>query len=196
MSCQPSCATCQQLRAAALEVVGNGGIGALCSESLAAQASLPPEEVAAHYPVLASCLHEGYEEEASDLVRTVVEGYEDGADWQSGFERSRADLVEWVSTHPAGARLFFVEAVRGDRELRRRRDRTRRKIVEFFAGEYARSANGNAVPLLQIELLIGAGFQLISGAIGHGEAAQHEMPALEQRLAELDGFFIPVPVQR
>ena len=45
-------------------------------------------------------------------------------------------------------------------------------------------------------LLIGAGFQLISGAIGHGEAAQHEMPALEQRLAELDGFFIPVPVQR
>ena len=102
MSCQPSCATCQQLRAAALEVVGNGGIGALCSESLAAQASLPPEEVAAHYPVLASCLHEGYEEEASDLVRTVVEGYEDGADWQSGFERSRADLVEWVSTHPAG----------------------------------------------------------------------------------------------
>ena len=127
MSCQPSCATCQQLRAAALEVVGNGGIGALCSESLAAQASLPPEEVAAHYPVLASCLHEGYEEEASDLVRTVVEGYEDGADWQSGFERSRADLVEWVSTHPAGARLFFVEAVRGDRELRRRRDRTRRR---------------------------------------------------------------------
>ncbi|MBV8943652.1 MAG: hypothetical protein JO321_02730 [Solirubrobacterales bacterium] len=76
--------------------------------------------------------------------------------------------------------------MRGDRELRLRRDLTRRKIVDFLTTEYARSANGDRVPALQIELLIAAGFQLISGAICNGGTN-----ALPQKLAELDGFLIP-----
>lgn len=186
MSCQPSCATCAQLRAAALQIVGEQGIGALTHETVAARSRLSAESVAAHYPELASCLYEGYDEKASDLVRAVVAGYEGDADWLSGFERSRVGLLDWLSAHPAGARLFFVEALRGDRELRLRRDLTRRKIVEFVTGEYARSANGDGAPALQIELLIAAGFQLISGAMCNG--GTHE---LAEKLAELDGFLIP-----
>jgi hypothetical protein len=181
------------LRSVALQIVAERGTDALSHESLAGEAHVSNESVAAHYPVPASCLHEAYEEQASDLVRTVVGGYEDGTDWQSGLERSRAQLIEWLSEHPAGARVFFVEALRGDRELRRRRDLTRRQIVEFLTGEYARSANGGGVPPLQVELLIGAGFRLISDAMLDG-GTEEEMWALEQRLAELDGVFIPVPV--
>lgn len=192
MSCQPACATCEQLRAAALQIVGDVGIGALSHESLVARVGLSPQEAAAHYPVLDACLYETYDEEASELVRTVVGAFEDEDDWESGFGRSRAHLIEWLLAHPAGARLLFVEAVRGNRELRRRRELSRRQIVGFFRGQYARSAEGDGVPALQIELLIGAGFQLISGAVAEGDP--EAILELEHKLAELEGFFIPTPV--
>ncbi|MBV9534988.1 MAG: hypothetical protein JO321_06190, partial [Solirubrobacterales bacterium] len=125
----------------ALHIVGEQGLDALTRETVAAESHLSAESVAAHYPELTSCLYEGYEEEASDLVRAVVAAYEGGGDWLSGFKHSQAQLLEWLSDHPAGARLFFVEAMRGDRELRLRRDLTRREIVDFLTAEYARSAN-------------------------------------------------------
>lgn len=191
MSCQPACATCEQLRAAALQTVGDVGIGPLSHESLAARVRLSPQVAAAHYPLLDACLYETYDEEASELVRTVVEAFEDEDDWESGFARSREHLIEWLLAHPAGARLLFVEAVR-NRELRRRRELSRRQIVDFFRRQYARSAEGDGVPALQIELLIGAGFQLVSGAVAEGDP--EAMLELEHKLAELEGFFIPTPV--
>jgi len=99
MSCQPSCATCAKLRVTALHIVGEQGLDALTRETVAAESHLSAESVAAHYPELTSCLYEGYEEEASDLVRAVVAGYEGGADWLSGFEHSQAQLLEWLSAH-------------------------------------------------------------------------------------------------
>jgi hypothetical protein len=191
MACQPTCTTCARLRSAALRIIAERGTDALSHESLAEEAHVYKESVAVHYPVVASCLHEAYDEQASDMVRAVVAGYGESIDWQSGFERSRAQLIEWLVAHPTGARVFFVEALRGDRELRRRRDLTRRRIVEFLTAEYARSANGNGVPPLQVELLIGAGFRLISDAMRDGEPEQ--MRTLEHKLARLDGVFIPAP---
>ena len=190
MSCQASCATCDQLRAAALQIVAEAGIEAFSDEQLAAEVSLSVQDVAVHYPVAAACLHESFDREAADLVRNMVAPFKNGGDWQSSFESSRDQLVAWVSTHPASARLLFVEAVRGDRELRRRRDATRRQLVEFFEREYARSPDADGLPALQIELLVGAGFLLISDALDDGET--DGIAELKHKLAELDGFFIPV----
>lgn len=192
MSCQPACATCERLREAALATVGEGGTEALSEPALAAQVGLPPDEFRRHYPTVAECLYETYDEIVCDILRDMVDAFAGGGGWQTGFELARRRLLERMAARPAEARLCFVETVRGDRELRRRRDITRRWVVEFLTREYARRQYEEELPPLQIELLIGAGFQTISSAVAEGEA--DDLVELDGKLAEIAGFFIPQPV--
>jgi AcrR family transcriptional regulator len=189
MSCQPGCATCQELREAALATVGEGGTEALSEHGLAERVGLPPGEFERHYRTAGECLYATYDEIACGVMRDMVDAFTEGEDWQSGFEFARRRLLERMAAHPAEARLCFVETVRGDRELRRRRDITRRWIVEFLTDEYALRRHEEGLPPLQIELLIGAGFQTISTAVAEGDA--EDLVELEGKLAEIAGFFIP-----
>lgn len=190
MGCEPGCPGCERLRAAALELVGEGGIEKLSLESLAERTGEPPAEVAAHYATSRECIYETYDEVASDLRREMMDAFEDGSDWHEGFELARRRILERLAINPAEARLCFVETLRGDRGLRRRRDMNRRSIVGFMTREYARSANGNGMRPIQIELLIGAGFQAISTAVAQDGGVD---PAeLDSRLADLDSCFFPV----
>lgn len=191
MSCQPGCATCEGLRRAALEMVGEGGAPALSKSGLGERVGLSPDEVGRHYATVSECLYETYDETACDILRDMVEAFAEAGGWQSGFELSRRRLLERMAARPAEARLCFVETVRGNRELRRRRDVTRRWVVEFLTREYAQRRHEEELPPLQIELLIGAGFQTISSAVADGD---DELIELDGKLAAIAGFFIPEPV--
>ncbi len=189
MACEPSCPECERLRAAALELVGEGGIEALSHHNLGERVGAQPAEVAEHYPTASECLYETYDELAADMLGEVVEAFREGSDWLEGFAISRTRLLERIAANPAEARLCFVETLRGDRELRRRRELGRRRLLEFLAEEHARGGNGDGVQPIQIELLIGAGFHTISAAVTDGGA---ELSDLEVRLSEIGGCFIPV----
>lgn len=189
MSCQPGCAVCEHLRDTALEIVGEGGIEALSESSLAQRAGFTMAEVSEHYPTAAGCLYDTYDEVVCKVLRGMVDAFAEGSDWQSGFELSRRRMLDWMSANPAEARLCFVETVRGDRELRRREDVTRRWVVEFLVSEHHRLGDGEELPIMQIEMLIGAGFHTISTAVAEGGAP--ELGDLEPKLAEVAGFFIP-----
>lgn len=190
MACGPGCPGCESLRAAALELVGKGGIEALSIESLAERTGGQPAEVAAHYATSSECLYATYDEVVCDLLRETVDAFREGSDWQEGFGIVRKRMLERLAANPAEARLCFVETLRGDRELRRRRDVNRRWIVGFLTREHACSANGNGMHPIQIELLIGAGFQAISTALAEDRDA--ELTELEPRLADLESCFVPV----
>lgn len=192
MSCQPGCSTCEKLREAALATVGEGGTQALSERGLSERIELPPGAFTRHYRTVAECLYETYDEIVDEVLRDMVDAFAGGDGWQSSFELSRRRLLERMAARPAEARLCFVETVRGDRELRRRRDVTRRWIVEFLTREYARRRHEEELPPLQIELLIGAGFQTISSAVADG--AGEDLTELDGKLAEIAGFFIPQPV--
>jgi AcrR family transcriptional regulator len=191
MACTAACPECERLRAAALGLIGEKGIEGLSQEALAERSGVSPVQAAQHYATAADCLYETYDEVSRDLLREMVETFRESSDWQTGFELSRRRLLERLAANPAQARLCFVETLRGDRELRRRRDVRRRWIVEFIAKEYARSASGDGVPPIQIELLIGAECQAISTVVADGGAS--ELPELEPRLDELEHCFVPVP---
>ena len=192
MSCEPGCAICEQLRSAALELIGDRGVEALSQERLGEVVGRAPAEVSEHYPTAAECLYDTYDRLACDVLRDMVDAFTEGDDWQSGFDLSRRRLLERMAANPAQARLCFVETTRGDRELRRRRDVTRRWIVEFLMREHERRHEDEPLPAIQLEMLIGAGFQMISSAVADGDAA--ELPDLEPKLAQVAGFFIPVRV--
>lgn len=190
MGCEPGCPGCERLRAAALELVGEEGIENLSLESLAARTGGQPAEVAAHYATSSECIYETYDEVACDLLREMVDAFGEGSDWHSGFVIARGRILERLAANPSEARLCFVETLRGDRELRRRRVINRRAIVDFLTREHARSANGDGLRPIQVELLIGAGFQAISGAVARDGVV--DLAELDSRLEALEGCFLPV----
>jgi AcrR family transcriptional regulator len=189
MLCEPGCATCGHLRRAALDIVGSEGGAALSVGGLAEVTGLTSEQVTAHYSTTSACLSATYDEVASGLLSELVQAFTDGPDWLTAFERARHRLLGRMTAHPAEARLCFVETVRGDRALRLRRELTRRRVVAFLDQE--RRAELRDVPLIQLEMLLGAGFQIISTGVAIG---QTDLTALEPRLAQVQGFFLPAPV--
>lgn len=189
MSCTPACAICERLRGATLEIVGESGIEGMTIDRLASRVGLAASDVLHHYATPVDCIYETYDEVVCDVLRDMVAAFDEGSDWQSGFEISRRRLLERMADNPAEARLCFVETARGDRELRRRRDVTRRWIIEFLAREHERRQEQEALPEIQFEMLIGAGFQTISGAVADGDAA--ELSELEPKLAAIAGYFVP-----
>jgi AcrR family transcriptional regulator len=190
MGCERGCPGCERLRAAALELIGEGGIENLSLESLAARTGGEPAEVAAHYATSRECIYETYDEVAGDLRREMMEAFEDRSDWQEGFEAGRRRMLERLAANPAEARLCFVEPLRGDRGLRRRRDASRRSMVDFLTREYARSGDGTGMRPIQIELLIGAGFQAISRAVAQDGGV--DPGELDSSLTALESCFLPV----
>lgn len=188
MSCMPGCATCEGLRHAALKIVGEGGIEALDHHSLAAGTRIPTAEVARHYPDISQCLYETYDSVVSDILLGLMELVREGSDWQAGFERARWAMLERLAANPAEARLCFVETLRGDRELRRRREVTRRRVVDFLTQEHKRRQPEEGLPDMQFEMLIGAGFQAISSAVSSEEI---DLTELEAQLAEVQDCFFP-----
>jgi len=180
MSCVPACTTCERLRAATLELVGEAGVDGLSLQALADRGALTRADVARHYPTASACLYETYDEVSASIALDMAGAFAQGPSWVTGFELARRQLLTRVAAHPAQARLCFVEVLRGDRELRLRRQVTRRWIVDFLTGEYERRRQSEHLPELQIELLIGAGFHAISNAV----SGSSDEAALEHRLAE------------
>lgn len=193
MSCKPACPTCERLRAAALELVGEGGAPAVTVERLAELCGLTPEEVVTHYRKATDCLYATYDEVACGLLLDLVDAFGQGSDWQTSLELSNRRLVERMAASPALARLCFVETVRGDRELRRRRDIHRRWVAKHLASEYAsRELHGEDIPDTQFEMLVSAHFQAISDSVANGSGCDFEQ--LRPKLSEIAGYFIPVSV--
>jgi hypothetical protein len=96
-----------------------------------------------------------------------------------------------MAARPAEARLCFVEVLRGDRELMRRRVASRRRMVQLFARELRYHLDDEeAVSELQLELLSGASFQAISAAVADGQVA--DLPELELALISRANVFEPV----
>ena len=192
MSCETGCLTCECLRDAALEIVGQEGMEALSQERLASKVGVSASEVSEHYRTAADCLYDTYDRVVANVLRDLRESFAQGDDWQTGFELSRRRLLEGMSARPAEAWLCFVETTRGDRELRRRREMTRRSIVEFLTREYERRNWDDPLPPIQLEMLIGAGFQVISTAILEGDVV--DLVDLEAQLEQVQGCFIPARV--
>jgi AcrR family transcriptional regulator len=170
--------------------VGEEGIEKVSLESLAARAGAQPTEVAAHYATWRECLYETYDEVAGQLRREMMDAFDEGSDWRERFELSRRRILERLALSPAEARLCFVETLRGDRGLRRRRDVNRRSIVDFLTREYARDGDGDGMRPIQIELLIGAGFQAISTAVAHDGGV--DLAELDATLADMESCFLAV----
>ena len=189
MSCQPGCRFCERLRAAALELVGSGGLEGLTLHTLSERAGCTVEEVRDHYATEWECLWATYDEVSFGLFLELASGFAEPGSWESAVARALRRLLARLAANPAEARLCFVEALRGDRRLRGHYAKTRLSVVELFANEHRRRGRRGESEL-QIELLVGAAVQAIAGAVVGGRV--RELHELEYRLLELPEVFTPI----
>jgi hypothetical protein len=191
VACVPGCRVCEQLRGAALGLVGEAGLEGATLEAIAARAGLGEDEAARHYPDAATCVYETYDEVSASVALEMADGFAQGTSWETGFALGRQRMMQRLARRPDEARLCFVEVLR-DRQLRLREAVTRRWIVDFLTEQYERRREAERLPEIQIELLIGAGFQAISHAVSSAE----DTATLERHMAELAELFGPAAVRR
>jgi AcrR family transcriptional regulator len=191
MSCEPGCSVCERLRAAALELVGNGGIEGITLQTLSKRAGCSLDEVRDHYAVVEDCLWATYDQVSFELFLELANGFSEAASWEGAVAGALRRLLARLAARPAEARLCFIEALRGDRRLRARWAETRQWVVELFAGEHRRR-RPQGESELQVELLVGAAIQAIASATGEGRAG--DLRELEPKLVRLPEVFTPTAV--
>jgi hypothetical protein len=192
MSCKPGCSVCGRLRALALEIVGEGCSEALSRTSLSERAKCSWAEVSEHYATVGDCLYEAYDELSFSVLLDVAGAFSERSSWEDAYDVAQKRLLTRMAANPAEARLYFVEALRGDRRLRRRREITHRWMVDLLVREHERRREPEGLSEFQIELLFGAACHAISTAVAEGRARQ--LLALEPTLREVAAVFKPAAV--
>jgi hypothetical protein len=175
-----------------LEIVSDDGIDALTTERVSQKGGVAADEFGAHYATVASCLCDTYDKVSRSVYEDFAEAFRAEPSWRRALTLGGRRLLERMAARPAEARLCFVEVLRGDHELLCRRVAARRRLVELFARELGRRLDEeDDVPEMQLELLIGAGFQAIAQAVSDGQGAN--LRALEPELILRAHVFEPVP---
>jgi hypothetical protein len=189
-SCVPACPTCADLRKAALTIVGDEAIDALTDVRLAAEGGLSVEELKRHYATAALCLYQTYDEVALSIYRDFERCFAAERGWRDGLRLAASTLLGRMAARPAEARLCFAEILRGDCELLRHREASRRRLHDLFMRELGKRCEQPGLFAIQLELLIGAEFQAIAAAVGEDHISQ--LPALDAELESRAHVFEPV----
>jgi hypothetical protein len=170
--------------------VGEDGIQGLNDERISAVAGRTLGDGGQHYPDTRACLYATYEEVAQSIYEDFERCFAIEEGWRRALMLAGRTLLARLAARPAEARLCFVQILKGDHELLRRREASRRRLVELFVRELGRRRDEPEQFRMQLELLIGAGFQMIARAVTTGEV--HELPELEPELQYRAFVFEPV----
>jgi AcrR family transcriptional regulator len=184
-----ACPTCGSLRAAALQLVGEHGFKRLSVAALCDACGLTPDQLADHYPTPRACLYDAYDELAQEFLHDMQDAFDRASSGADALTRARSRMLARLAERPAEARLLFIEVLRGDRELRRRREQGRQRILALMLSEHRRRGELEQRRQVQLEMLLGASFHLIATRIAEGRI--DALPELDGELAELAGMFEP-----
>lgn len=190
MSCTEHCSVCDELRAATLAIVGNEGIDVLTTDRLCHAVLLSPDEVRLHYMSAASCLYDTYDEIAWSIYQDFAAAFSSKLRWSDALRCAAHRLLTRMAERPSEARFCFIEVLRGDHELLRRRDASRRRLIGLFMREFARRHESPELFGMQFEMLIGASFQTIAASVLRGGPAR--LPELGPELDSRASVFAPV----
>lgn len=182
-----ACPTCASLRAAAVRLVGDRGLDGLSVTALCDQCGLTPDQLVDHYSSAQACLYDAYDELSHELQLEAADSFDSARDWHDALGIASSRMLCRLAENPGETRLLFVEALRGDRELRRRRERGRQQMVALFLAEHRRCGDLEAMSQIQLEMLLGASFHVIANHVTDGRI--EDLPELAPELAELAGVF-------
>ncbi len=190
MACEVACPSCASLRAALLQLVSVCGVSELSLPRICALAGVSEDAFREHYPTVADCVRDTYDEIVDELFDEFVGAFGETSSWADGVMLGMERLLGRMSERPGEAQLVFVEVLFGDRSLLRRRQVARRRMVWLLSSEHRRHDRSEPPRDIQHELLLGAGFRLIAANVAAGQIG--ELPDLTADIAELIGVFEPI----
>jgi hypothetical protein len=192
--CPPECATCQRLRDAAAAATLMAGGGAVTLADLAAAAGVPATRAIGHCPEGATrVVADAYRRAATELYGEYEASFRLAGSWPENLSASLQRLLRRLAQEPAIAHLCFVAPTSGHEELREIREGFRERYVALLEREHRSRADGEPLPSLQLELMVGAVFRAIAGLVGEGRAP--ELPSLLEDVTGAAQVFEPrVPV--
>ncbi len=189
MSCETACPTCASLRAAAVRLAGERGVSEMTTARLCAYSGVPRAVLTMHYGSVGECLGEAYEELADEIRESFAESFADSSSWADGLMLGLERMLVRMADNPAEARLCFVETISGDRELMRRRETARRRMIDLLSAERRRRDAWEPTRIQQ-EMILGVCFQQISARAVEGRI--DELRGLVPELEQLTSLFEPV----
>lgn len=178
------------LRVAALTIIDEVGIDGVTLERLSARTGVPIAAVRVHYPSATACVTDAYEQVSREIYEDFARCLAAEPRWRRALMLASRTLLARLAAHPSEARLCFVEILRADRELLRRRDAGRRRLVDLLVAELGRRRDHPEQFRVQLELLLGAGFQAIAAVVEAGATAG--LPELASELESRALVFEPV----
>jgi AcrR family transcriptional regulator len=185
-----ACPTCASLRAAAVRLVGDTGFEGLSPSGLCEECGLTRTELADHYQSAEACLYDAYREISGEMLLEVSVAFDSSNTWNEALNNASSRMLARLAERPHEAQLLFVEALRGDRELRRCRESARQQMVALFVAEHRRRSELEEIPQVQVEMLLGARFHLIATHVAEGRIS--ELPELSADLAQVVDVFEPM----
>lgn len=163
---------------------------ALTTRRLCLEAGMPDGPTLPHYATARGCLYETYEQLSRSIYRDFAAAFAAEPSWSDALRLAAATLLRRMAAQPHEARFCFVEVLRGDHELLRRRDANRRRLLSLFMREHAIRRGHREASGMQLEMLIGASFQTIASRVASGET--RALPALGPDLESRASVFAAV----
>lgn len=148
------------------------------------------EDLREHYGTAPGCLYATYDEVAAAIYVDFSIALASEPRWSDALRAGALALLARLRARPAEARLCFAEIFQGDYELLRRREASRRRLVNLFVRELGRRRDHPEAVAVQLELLIGSGFQAIAGALR--DRGLDELDGLARELEARAYVFEPV----
>jgi AcrR family transcriptional regulator len=191
--CFSNCPTCRRLRKAAVELTVRDGLTGVTIEAIAEFAEVPPERAAEHYATLEDCLAAAYDEGALRLRRACSRALGGGGSWHERLHAAVDAAVEEFSGRPELARYCTMVALRSDLPvLCATRLAARERIVAILSEQRGGDADGEDLPELRFEVLVGAANHALREQLD-GDLTPG---AVRARLDQVIDLFEPAPAGR
>jgi AcrR family transcriptional regulator len=182
------CATCRELRSAAISLVARRGIHAVTHRDVAAAAGVELDRAAEHYPTLDHCLAAALEEGSEHFRAATERALDQEGTWQERLRAATLAMVEEFDLHPELARFCVVEAPRSDLlRLRGARLAARRRYLRLMLSHFDHA--DDAMSEVGMEVLVGAGHHVAREGLERGDGF-----AMLDAMDRLVGAFDPAKV--
>lgn len=185
----PGCATCAQLRAAAVDVATAHGVHAATGAAIVAHAGLRPGEAALHYASADECLADAFDDGFELLLSACVPALAAQGPWQSRLLAACDAAIAEFRQRPKLARFCMVDAWHTDLPLLSARRMAAREHAVQLLAEYRRPDElAASLPELRFELFVGAAHHAVSQELKHPD---FDLTGVRERFAQLVGMFEP-----
>lgn len=161
----------ERLFAALAECLHESGYDETTVSAIGKRAGVSKSDFYKQFESKDACFLAAYDDVVERIREQVVAACGEAGDWASGVLAALAELLDFLASEPAQARLVLVEGLRAGRGVYDRYQEALQSFVPYLR-DGAPSPNGTRAPEASDEAVVGGIASLLSSRVLAGEAEQ------------------------